>query len=329
MGEKQRKIGGGDRGTARGEAAGREALRDASSAELAKLAKMLGNDDVQRVMTEAAGKRDALLDLVMQRLHAVKELQMLEVHEIKNRKNWWRQVGQQNAGFGLPDAGRWRGPALAWRQVAQALAQGQLGRAASLIDRAVEAERVARAAMPKQIQVPTALRAPQKPTEVGDIGAGEGCPPASASSAFALADRVISQADRAEDVPVPRLFQPHQWWLTDAEQEEAKDAEKKGGKGAGRRRGKKTPEGTAAETTTQAVETKDKGAEKEKKTPEKGPEPVQERAPEHEHDRPLTTTGRPDVAEEPIPQPSVAAPALGPPETLKKPARRRGGPGAP
>lgn len=223
MSEKQRKIGGGDRGGAQGQASAKDALRDVGSAELAKLAKVLGNDEVQQVIAESSGKRDALLDLVMQRLQAVHQLQMLEVHEIKNRKNWWRKVGHQTPGFSLPDAGRWRAPANAWRQVAQALAQGQLGRAASLMDRAVEAERVARAAMPKQIQVPTSLRVAVKPEEAQQIGPGEGCPPTSASAAFALADQILAQADRAEEVPVPRHLKPHRWWEATEEDDEKKD----------------------------------------------------------------------------------------------------------
>lgn len=276
---RQRQLQGGSTRGGGGRATAVEALKDAGSTELGRLARTLGNDDLQAVMSESAAKRDSLLELVRQRLQAVQQLQMLEVHEIKNRKSWWRRVGHQEPGYTLPNAGRWKGPAQNYRQVVQALAQGHLGRAATLLQRAVEAERIAREAMPKQIKVPTAITRPVEVEEHATIGPGEGCPPISAPDALAIADRVIALGDRAEAEPVPRHMHPHTWWALPEEEDEKKKEAKDAKKADTATDASKASEAPAEAGKTPAEEAEKREEEERSKAEERAPARAEAQAP--------------------------------------------------
>lgn len=203
-------------------------LGDAGSQQLVKLGKLIGNDQALAMVSRANTQRDAMLSFIRQRLSTIKNVQQLELQEMKDRPDWWRLVGQGKAGFKLPDPTRWRKPAELYRKAAEAACSGNLGRANDLVKQGVEAERLAFQSLPKQVQVPSQLQAPAgAPDESAFIEDGAGCTATSAPDIMGDADRIIAQSEHLDNVSTPWVQKNHHWW----EVEESDDPDKKDKKG--------------------------------------------------------------------------------------------------
>jgi hypothetical protein len=197
--------------------------REAGAKELTVLATKVGNDRVGDLVKDATQRRDALLAHILQRLGALKGAQSAELRAMSDRRVWFDEVARGQTGFALPDAGRWREPALLYRRAAEALCGGDIGRGADLLRRAADAEAAAFASMPGQVDLPTSERqAARAPTEAMSAHDGETCPVTHAPSLFKLADSVIRIADRAPEVAHPRQHRRKAWWQNEEEDDEAK-----------------------------------------------------------------------------------------------------------
>jgi hypothetical protein len=199
------------------------ASREAGAKELAALAAKVGNDRVADLVKDGSQKRDALLAHILQRLGALKGAQSAELRAMSDRRVWFDEVARGQTGFALPDAGRWRDPALLYRRAAEALCGGDIGRGADLLRRAADAEAAAFASMPGQVELPAAERqAAHAPSAAMSAHDGETCPVTHAPALFKLADSVIRIADRAPDVAHPRQNRRKAWWQNEEEDDEAK-----------------------------------------------------------------------------------------------------------
>lgn len=199
-----------------------EELRDAGSRELARMADRLGNDRVRGLVGEAAARRDALVRFIEQRLAEIAAAQEAELREMRDRADWWRRLGRGGGGVALPDPTRWREAARGYRDAAEALCAGHLGRAVSLLERAVEADRAAFRSMPPQVEMEEARRRPvDGPPETVGVGAGEGCPRTEAPAVLQAADRIVRVCDTMDQVPMPQAMRRHEgWWAEEDEDEE-------------------------------------------------------------------------------------------------------------
>jgi hypothetical protein len=209
------------------------ALHDAGSAQLEKIAGRLGNGRTNGLVGDSLAKAEALMQFIEERLAALARAQEEELREADRRKDWRHEVGRGEPGFNLPDATRWGRPALLYRRAAEALGSGHLGRAAELLEQALEADRAALGAVPGQVDLDRADRVPARaPDALPFVEAGEGSLAVNAGSAVRAADAILKVARVADPVPVPPNERLHAWWLTEEDEEEAADeGEKKRRKG--------------------------------------------------------------------------------------------------
>lgn len=247
-------------------ARGGAAAKESGARELAALASKVGNDRVGDLVKSASQKRDALLAHILERLGALKGAQAAELRAMSDRRVWFDEVARGQTGFALPDAGRWREPAHAYRRAAEALCAGDIGRGADLVRRAAEAEANAFASMPGQVDLPSsereAARAPQEADEAHD---GDSCPITHAPALFKLADAVIRIADRSPDVAQPRQNRRKAWWQNEEEDDAAKaeaDAGKTAsGKGSGVDAAAATKDAASKEAADKAQAARPKAAQ--------------------------------------------------------------------
>lgn len=208
-----------------------EALKDVSSADLQKLAKKLGNEDVQALMGESRDKRDQLLQFIQERLAAMGVAQKAELDSLKTQRVWWDEVAKGKPGFHLPDPTRWHAAANLYRKATELLQQGNLGRAAEVMKQAIDADRAAFKDLPQQVKLPADRRKEplRGPAVAAFIGSGEGCPVTRAPALLEAADRIASVTDKAEQVPGVEFHKLHDWWeeVEEDKEETKKDEDKK------------------------------------------------------------------------------------------------------
>ena len=81
-------------------------------------------------------RNNALLDFIIQRLQTVQKVQSLELQEMRNQNEWFRQVASGHEGYSLPDATRWHNCARTYQKTGEAISRGDLGRGAQLLESA-------------------------------------------------------------------------------------------------------------------------------------------------------------------------------------------------
>jgi hypothetical protein len=239
---------------------GAKSLGDKGSSRLTRLQSSLGNEGTKGVMNDAKSKRDILLDFVRSRLSQVKLVQQLELKELRDKSEWKQQVGRHKSGFKLPDPTRWRKSAELYKHASQAACSGNLGKAADLLQKAVEEEKNARKHVPKQVQIPSQSPIPEGvPSELAGVSDGEGCPATSAPDIQAAAEEIMRVSESSDAVATPWLLHPHRWW--EGEEEDDPENKKKGGGAGGAKQDIKASEPEA-----------EKPAQDEEKEPELEPE---------------------------------------------------------
>ena len=201
-------------------------MDDKTSRAMKKLGGALGNKGLDQVMAQQAGKRDDLLKFVLDRLKNIRDLQLAENRELKDQRQWHKDVFRGKQGFHMPDPGRWKEAAQIYKRVGEALCRGQLGRARQLLERAVEVEQAAFDAVPQQVldEVMSASTAPEGAPEAGDnISEQETAPGREIPQELKLADRIVALQPRIENV-AQRPLPPHSWYLDEEEEEEEEEA---------------------------------------------------------------------------------------------------------
>lgn len=180
-----------------------------------KMAKVVGNQDMNARLADAGKRRDSALQFVIARLQKVSQRQNLEIDGVANREKWERQVSLSHKGFTLPMPTRWHECAHLYKLAAQALCSGNLSRGVQLLDRALESERITQDSFPDFLldtdkmdkSVPT-----QGPADVLAINAGEGCPKIDMPKAVRLADKIMAVRTDADPVKEQRLNEHKGWW---------------------------------------------------------------------------------------------------------------------
>ncbi|MBN1336737.1 MAG: hypothetical protein JXB39_12335 [Deltaproteobacteria bacterium] len=186
----------------------------------------LGNTAMAERLTDARERRDALLDFVVARLRILQDAQALERALVDRPEVWERSVARGRSGWVLPDATRWHGAARAYRDVARALARGDLARGVALLEEARSEERAAIESTPSYLPLPTAVRegsdAPVPLAALG-VGAREGCPARRLPAEVRIADRILSVSDRAGEVRTLGVPGHTGWWSEASEEEKPED----------------------------------------------------------------------------------------------------------
>lgn len=188
----------------------------------------VGNAALAQKAGQSNSRRDAILEFIQQRLSQVHVVQQRELDQIAKDRVWYDEVARGKKGFALPDPTRWRRAGQLYGQALEALAQGHLGRAATLVDNAIAAERAAWAQLPKQVPRFDHERAPMEaPDARKGLGSGatsEGC---DVDEPMKIANGIVAVTAKAEAEKPMRLQKS--WWVMDAlaEKQAAAAAEKK------------------------------------------------------------------------------------------------------
>ncbi len=194
---------------------------------MAAMAKGLGNQELQRRLERATGKRDAMLAFIADRLKKIREVQIRESGLLHQKDKWWRDAAWREPGVWSPEPQRWAAVAKEYRQAIEALCRGDLTRGAQLLERAIETERATIEQVPHGLGLD-----PDEDTERDQLEKGpdamqetdedEGCPERDAPEEAKLAHQIEAFTHTARDLRGIKVV-PHAtpWW----EEEEDEDEE--------------------------------------------------------------------------------------------------------
>jgi hypothetical protein len=162
----------------------------------------------------------------LKKIHGVQNQELLE---IKDQRDWYKEVAMGTAGYHLPDPTRWHELTKVYMQAGQALANGNLGQGARLMERAAQMEESVYASMPEQV------KARLKGDEKEISGTPDACSHVEShmtAGRVALPEemeygrRILNVTTRLEDSPpLPRKKR----WFDELEEEE--EEEEEGGDG--------------------------------------------------------------------------------------------------
>ena len=198
--------------------------KDADSAQLQKVGKVMGNQHVRDALHGSSSQRDALLQHIIDRLQVLRGAQQKEHLAFGREREWFRGVAKGTAGYHLPDTTRWHESALLYKKAGDALCNGQLGRGAQLIKQAAAAEEAAFSSVPKFVQTTLeqqqqAEAAPESVHLVNDEGSCTGC---AKPAELKIADHILNLSDKMEPTP-PLKAKKRRWWDEDKEEEEERE----------------------------------------------------------------------------------------------------------
>lgn len=201
-------------------------LGDLGSRQLRGLGSKAGNQALDAKLQDQAGMRDQLLQFVGQRLKTMHTVQSHEKLEMKHEREWFRAVAKGSAGFHLPDPTRWHEAAHLYERATHALCNGNLGHGASLLDRALEAERAAFASTPRMVEKHldhTNDHAADAPVELAHVGTESTCPSCAPPAHLRYADLILNVQDKMEQPPPIGRRKGNAWWLEEDEDEDQED----------------------------------------------------------------------------------------------------------
>ena len=125
---------------------------DARSRQLRRAQSAMGNSGLNQAVHDRGDLQTDLLSEVGERLQRIHGVQNQELLEIKDQRDWYKEVAMGKAGFHLPDPTRWHECTKTYMQAAQALANGNLGQGARLVERAAQMEEATYATIPAMVR---------------------------------------------------------------------------------------------------------------------------------------------------------------------------------
>ena len=214
---------------------GAEATSDAQSSQAAsggsadrllKIGRSIGNDAFQDRLSEGDQQRKSLVDFAMERLRKMYGAQMAEVQAgsyTEMRKNW-KEIGDSHKEDKVkPEPMRWGEAARIYRDATYQLCRGDLDRGRQLLENAIEAERKAREALGKNVDLADGDKdGPEAPGTMQEIVPNQACAPCALPDGLDIADAIMANQTTVQDPPVKKRGKDP-WW-TDLEEEEEEEA---------------------------------------------------------------------------------------------------------
>lgn len=200
-------------------------LGDKESKTLQDAGHKLGNKTVADIIQTANGRRDDIMEFIVERLKNVRAMQIDENLARTNPETWYRDVFKGAAGHHLPEPGRWAECARHYRDAAKELAAGHMGRARALLERAMQAETQAYETLPvfvKDTLDPEIDTLESRPVGADNVGTEETCTPTDLPKEIALANKIMDKDPSPKQVVTPKR-KPHTWWTEEEEEEEEAD----------------------------------------------------------------------------------------------------------
>jgi hypothetical protein len=207
---------------------GGSGAKDGQSKQLKRLQAGLGNEGMGRELSTGNLQRDEMLQHICQRLEIIQGAQRKERMAMGREREWFKAVAKGAEGYHKPDPTRWHASARLFKQAADAMCTGNLGRGALLLEQAVAAEQAAFESVPKMVQADldreeSAAAAPDATFQVNDEA---GCITCKRPDEIKIADKILAIQDTVQATP-PIGRPKRRWW--DAEQEEEEEEEESDG----------------------------------------------------------------------------------------------------
>jgi hypothetical protein len=220
VGEERRSAGSKkDRGRVSG-----EAKQDARS-RIQQLAKLLGNDEIARRITDGNASRDQMLAFVTERLAVVQELQDREIQLTKRSADYPLPKGLDPRDLARPT--RWHATAEAYEAAVKAICRGDLRRGQELLERAQQVERDTIEHLSRLVDTGEAWRAGQLDagalaTLVAETPVSGAC--GEPADLRARIDAILAVQQTVPDRATPRR-EADPWWTLDEGDEENPDGD--------------------------------------------------------------------------------------------------------
>ena len=198
---------------------------DAKSKRLRGASKALGNSGVGSAVDQRNDLQHDLLGEIGERLQRIHGVQKQEQLEIKDHRDWYKEVALGKAGYHLPDPTRWHECTKVYMQAAQTLANGNLGQGARLIEKAAQMEESVYATIPEMVK--SRLKADEKeaaptPDECAHVESHMTCGRTALPQELEFGRLILNVTEVMEDSPpLPRKRR----WFDDLEEEEEEDEE--------------------------------------------------------------------------------------------------------
>ena len=198
-----------------------KSIDDPRTSKLLKMGKAVGNTEIQQRLAQGNSSRDELLLFLTQRLGTLREVQVREMAETGNQRDWWKDVSDSHKeGTTKPDPTRWSEAASIYEEAAYQLSRGSLGRGAQLVNRALEAERRAFDSLSSVVDLKDVENEVDGPDCLGDVLPNQG---SSACEVPAEAQRLADEITRVTETfvtPPNKARTKDPWWTEEEEEEE-------------------------------------------------------------------------------------------------------------
>ena len=195
---------------------------DADSKLLEQIARNIGNNELNDQLKARSSQRDELLAVICQRLQKAESVQQIELREMSNEREWFRQVAKGAEGYTLPQPTRWHECTQLFQRAAQALADGHLGRGEQLLELALEKERAAYNSLPRQVERHLEAEERSASNPIGqEFSDNAVCPATALPNEIRAAQRILNITAVMDEVPPLRVFRS--WWMTSNDQEVAEE----------------------------------------------------------------------------------------------------------
>ena len=190
--------------------------------------KAVGNSGVNQAVNQRNDLQTDLLDEVGARLKKIHAVQNHELLEIKDQRDWYKQVALGKEGYHLPDPTRWHECTKVYMQAAQALANGNLGQGARLVERAAQMEESVYATIPEMVKA--RMKGDEKeasatPDACAHVESTMSCGRVALPEELEFGRRILNVTTTLEDSPP---LPAKKRWFEELEEEEEEEEEEDG-----------------------------------------------------------------------------------------------------
>lgn len=196
---------------------------DVDSRLLQQLSSKMGNQGLSDRLQQNSTQRDQLLQFVCSQLKNIQHIQQIELDEVAQRPEWFREVAKGENGFFLPDPERWKESATLYKKAGQAFCQGNVSKGKQLLEEALKKEETTRESLPEQVNERlSAQQQEQSGAPASTVTEGsEVCPARNTPQDLKIADKILAVRATVRNAPPVRKTRPFNWWEEAEESEES------------------------------------------------------------------------------------------------------------
>lgn len=199
---------------------------DATSAKLSRLGSVVGNDEIQKRLSQGGASREDMMGFIHSRLSTIRQVQLKEIDQIGHmemRESWKLISDSHKEDITKPDPKRWRASAALYEDAMYQICRGNIGRGAEIIERAVAEEQRAFGSLSKLVEVSDIEADAEVPECCGDMLPHEATGECAMPPEDEKLAREIQSVEKEVAEPPNKKKKRDPWWTIDEEEEEEDD----------------------------------------------------------------------------------------------------------